>query len=231
MPWVISRITAACTRLGLAPPQELGLQVPVGILLPGVDQVGDEEGFLFVGHGAAPFRRSALVPTTVVLTAERNQGTQNVVRWATNTEGGPTLRIVSPSTGCTCGNKTRPHRALRARLPAVVNHGLEVCQELRGKWVLKGKPALVDSTSPRYGEKASYYSAVCLETGEMEWMELEGNSNSGTSVDFLKQLREKHSRPLQVIWDNAPAHRGDAVREYLRTPALDLRLVKPLLCH
>ena len=34
--------------------------------------------------------------------------------------------------------------------------------ELRGKWVLKGKPALVDSTSPRYGEKASYYSAVCL---------------------------------------------------------------------
>ena len=52
--------------------------------------------------------------------------------------------------------------------------------ELRGKWVLKGKPALVDSSSPRYGEKASYYSAVCLETGEVEWMELAGNSNSGT---------------------------------------------------
>ena len=44
--------------------------------------------------------------------------------------------------------------------------------ELGGKWVLKGKPALVNSTSPRYGEKASYYSAVCLETGEVEWMEL-----------------------------------------------------------
>ena len=97
--------------------------------------------------------------------------------------------------------------------------------ELRGKWVLKGKPALVDSTSPRYGEKASYYSAVCLETGEVEWMELEGNSNSGTSVAFLEQLRGKHSGPLQVIWDNAPAHRGEAVREYLRTPGLDLRLV------
>ena len=60
--------------------------------------------------------------------------------------------------------------------------------ELRGKWVLKGKPALVDSNSPRSGEKASYYSAVCLETGEVEWMELEGNSNSGTSVAFLTQL-------------------------------------------
>ena len=64
--------------------------------------------------------------------------------------------------------------------------------KLRGKWVLKGKPALVDSNSPRYGEKASYYSAVCLETGEVEWMELEGNSNSGTSVAFLTQLKEKH---------------------------------------
>ena len=37
--------------------------------------------------------------------------------------------------------------------------------ELRGKWVLRGKPALVESTSPRYGEKASYYSAVCLVKG------------------------------------------------------------------
>ena len=97
--------------------------------------------------------------------------------------------------------------------------------ELRGKLVLKGKPALVDSNSPRYGEKASYYSAVCLETGEVEWMELEGNSNSGTSVAFLTQLREKHPGPLRVIWDNAPAHRGEAVREYLRTPELELRLV------
>ena len=97
--------------------------------------------------------------------------------------------------------------------------------ELRGKWVLKGEPALVNSTSPRYGEKASYYSAVCLETGEVEWMELQGNSNSGTSVAFLDRLRQRHSGPLDVIWDNAPAHRGEAVREYLRAPGLELRLV------
>ena len=97
--------------------------------------------------------------------------------------------------------------------------------ELRGKWVLKGDPALVDSTSPKYGEKASYYWAVCLETGEVEWMELEGNSNSETSVAFLKQLRERHDGKLNVIWDNAPAHRGEAVREYLKTPDLNLRLL------
>ena len=97
--------------------------------------------------------------------------------------------------------------------------------ELRGKWVLKGEPALVDSSSPRYGEKASYYSAVCLETGEVEWMELEGNSNSETSAAFLDRLRQRHPGPLEVIWDNAPAHRGEAVREYLRTPDLNLRLI------
>ena len=89
--------------------------------------------------------------------------------------------------------------------------------------------ALVDSSSPRYGEKASYYSAVCLETGEVECMELEGNSNAGTSETFLRQLRERHLGPLNVIWDNAPAHRGEALREYLRTPCLELWLVNPCL--
>ena len=40
--------------------------------------------------------------------------------------------------------------------------------ELRGQWALRGEPAMVDSTSPQYGEKASYCSAVCLEAGEVE---------------------------------------------------------------
>ena len=99
--------------------------------------------------------------------------------------------------------------------------------ELRGKWTLKGEPALVNSTSPRRGEKASYYSAVCLETGEVEWMELEGNSNGESSVEFLEQLRRRHGGRLNLIWDNAPAHRGPAIRSYLETPGLNLRLVNP----
>lgn len=98
--------------------------------------------------------------------------------------------------------------------------------DLRGKWVLKGQPALVDSTCPRWGEKASYYSAVCLETGEVEHMELTGTSSSATSATFLRQLRANHPGPLVVIWDNGPAHGGDAVRDYLATPDLDLRLVR-----
>ena len=103
------------------------------------------------------------------------------------------------------------------------------------RWLRESRPpvftgqALVDSSSPSYGEKASYYSAVCLETGEVEWMELEGNSNSETSAVFLRQLRERHAGPLNVIWDNAPAHRGESVREYLRALGLGLRLINPRL--
>ena len=83
----------------------------------------------------------------------------------------------------------------------------------------------MDSTSPRRGEKVSHYSAVSLETGEVEVMELESNSNSATSAAFLLQLRERHPEPLTVIWDNSPAHRGDAPRAYLATPGLNLRLM------
>ena len=97
--------------------------------------------------------------------------------------------------------------------------------DLRGKWVLKGEAALVDSSSPRLAEKASYYSAVCLETGEVEKMEPEGNCTAETSAAFLRQLRGNHSEPLIVIWDNGPAHRGEAIREFLTTPDLRLRLV------
>jgi transposase len=97
--------------------------------------------------------------------------------------------------------------------------------ELRAKWVLRGEPALADSTSPRQGEKATYYSGVCLETGEVESMPVTENCNAETSTAFLRQLRANHVEPLIVIWDNSPAHRGPEIREYLTTPDLRLQLV------
>ncbi len=96
----------------------------------------------------------------------------------------------------------------------------------RAMWVLKGTPALVDSTSPRWGEKASSDSAVCLETGEGEVMELDGTSSAATSAAFLAHLRAHHPAPLIVIWDNSPAHHGDALRADLATPDLRLQLVR-----
>ena len=97
--------------------------------------------------------------------------------------------------------------------------------ELRAKWVLRGEPALVDTSSPRRGEKATYYSAVCVETGQVEAMAVDSNTNAATSVVFLQQLRTHHTGPLIVIWDNGPAHHGPEIREYLTTPDLKLRLV------
>jgi transposase len=96
---------------------------------------------------------------------------------------------------------------------------------LRTKWVLGGEPALVDSTSPRLGEKATYYSGVCLETGEVEFRTVSETCTAATSVDFLQQLLGNHSEPLVVMRDNSPAHRGPEMREYLATPDLKLRLV------
>jgi transposase len=57
-------------------------------------------------------------------------------------------------------------------------------------------------------------------------MELAANSCAQTSVAFLRQLRARYPGPLIVIWDNGPAHGGDALRAFLATPGLDLRLVR-----
>ena len=54
---------------------------------------------------------------------------------------------------------------------------------------------------------------------------MEGNSNAGTSVAFLERLRGRHARSPNVIWDDAPAHRGETIRSYLKTSGLNLRLV------
>ena len=63
--------------------------------------------------------------------------------------------------------------------------------DLRGKWVLRGQPALVDSSSPSLSQKVNYYSAVCLETGEVETMEVSDQYTAETSAAFLRQLRAR----------------------------------------
>lgn len=55
-------------------------------------------------------------------------------------------------------------------------------------------------------------------------MDLDGNSCVETSVAFLKQVRANHTGPLIIIRDNGPAHGGEAIREYLATPDLAVRL-------
>ena len=50
---------------------------------------------------------------------------------------------------------------------------------LRGKWALRGEPALVDSTSPKYGGEGQLLLGGVLETGEVEWMGASAGSAGG----------------------------------------------------
>ena len=77
--------------------------------------------------------------------------------------------------------------------------------DVHGKWSLTGTPALVDSTSPRYGEKASYSAAVCLETGEVDALPLTGHSSAQTSVAFLQHLAQQPHRLRDTAQDAGPA--------------------------
>lgn len=97
--------------------------------------------------------------------------------------------------------------------------------DVRQMWTQRGVPALVDSTSPRLGEKATYYSTICLETGEIEAMPVKETCTTETTVTFLKQLRTHSTNPLVILWDNGPAHRGQEIRDHLSTPDVKLRLV------
>jgi len=51
----------------------------------------------------------------------------------------------------------------------------------------------------------------------------DGASSAETSVAVL---RAKFPGPLFVVGDNSPAHGGNALRTYLATPELDLRLIR-----
>ena len=107
---------------------------------------------------------------------------------------------------------------------------------LRRRSPLSGRcrPARQMGTQGRAGAGGLYQSSVgregllllgsLLGGWEVEAMEIAGNSNAETSTAFLP-AKKKPSGPLVVIWDNGPAHRGEAIRSYLTTPDLQLRLV------
>ena len=94
-----------------------------------------------------------------------------------------------------------------------------------GEMGAEGEPALVTRPARSTGRRPAITQRYAWRLARWNGWGLVGNSNSETSVAFLKQLKDKHPGPLKVIWDNAPVHRGEALREYLRTPELDLRLV------
>ena len=65
--------------------------------------------------------------------------------------------------------------------------------------MLRGQPALIDATSAKRSEKATYYSGVCLETGEVEKMEVPEHCTAETLAAFLRQLLARFVEPMIVV--------------------------------
>lgn len=75
-------------------------------------------------------------------------------------------------------------------------------------WFLRGQPAWVESCSPPLGAKRRFYTAVVRPLGQVitpivDWF------NQGTTAQFLDKVRSRlPGYRIDVVWDNAPWHKG-----------------------
>ena len=97
--------------------------------------------------------------------------------------------------------------------------------DLRGKWVLRGEPALVDRPAPGWARRPPTTRRSAWRVARWRRWRWTENCTAETSAAFLPSCAPTIREPLIVIWDNGPAHRGQAIRDYLATPDLKLRLV------
>ena len=100
--------------------------------------------------------------------------------------------------------------------------------ELRGKWVLKGEPAPV-FTGAGFGglQQPALWREGQLLLGGLPGDRRGGVDGTGGEQQLRNIGRVPEAIEREALWDNAPAHRGEAVREYLRAPGLALRLMNP----
>jgi len=81
-------------------------------------------------------------------------------------------------------------------------------------WAPIGEAPIVKDSGQRFG--INMISAVSPR-GDMRFQVFEGSMNGPRFVEFLKKLRADVGCPIIVIADNAKYHKGDAVREYVKT--------------
>lgn len=86
---------------------------------------------------------------------------------------------------------------------------------LRELWGLKGQPAEVASSSPSRTQKLLFYGAVVRPLGKVITLGVDWFDQHHTAP-FLDKIRAKlPGWRLDGVWDRAPWHRGEAVREAL----------------
>ena len=88
--------------------------------------------------------------------------------------------------------------------------------EMRGKWVLKGEPHWWTRPARDTERRPAIIRRCAWRLAKWSGWNWRATATPGPRRPFLAQLCQRHPGPLRVIWDNAPAHSGEAVREYLR---------------
>ncbi|MFL5335103.1 MAG: IS630 family transposase [Geminicoccaceae bacterium] len=90
-------------------------------------------------------------------------------------------------------------------------------------WAARGQRFWVASHSPRLADKLSFYGLYLYNEGEVRLWPY-ARANSANTIDVLHRLRaEWPDQPLMLVWDGAPYHRAQAVRE--AAAALQIELV------
>jgi transposase len=90
-------------------------------------------------------------------------------------------------------------------------------------WAKRGERFLVASRSPGLSAKLSFYGLYLYNEGQVRLWPYR-RANGEHTIDVLRRLRaEAPARTLIVLWDGAPYHRAQAVREVATT--LGIRLM------
>ena len=98
---------------------------------------------------------------------------------------------------------------------------------LRAMWCLKGQPAEVASSSPSRTKKLMFYVAVVRPLGKVITLVVDWFDQHHTA-QFLDKVRAKLAGwRLDVVWDRASWHGGDAVRKTLQRNRLHSHKLPP----
>lgn len=88
-------------------------------------------------------------------------------------------------------------------------------------WAPKGKTPVVETTGARFG--LNMISAISAK-GQLRFMTVEGTLAAGTFIRFLERLIDNQKRPVFLIVDGHPVHKGKKVKEFVESTHGRLRL-------
>ena len=88
-------------------------------------------------------------------------------------------------------------------------------------WARQGQTPVVFASPSR--QKTNFYGALNLSTGEVITRRSD-EMNAAETASYLRQVLAAHpDRPILLLWDRAPWHRGAAIREVLEAnPRLEV---------